>query len=131
MLQFKHRGLQRLLFLFWKSRSRIVFHTKVWSLLLPDSSRYLKEVLPQSPSSRSKQTQSLSSHYIGGRTSQSSPSYPGFPLQHRTSSKLLRVQTLLPTPLPSSFTGSLQSCSLNQSLLPYHCLPPSLTSSES
>jgi len=100
VLQFKHRGLQRLLFLFWKSRSRIVFHTKVWSLLLQDSSRYLKEVLPQSPSSRSKQTQSLSSHYIGGRTSQSSPSYPGFPLQHRTSSKLLRV---LPCSQSSAF----------------------------
>ena len=36
--------------------------------------------------------------------------------------------TLLPIPLPSPYTGSLQSRSLNQSLLPYHCLPPSLTS---
>ena len=128
MLQFKHRGLQRLLFLFWKSRSRIVFHTKVWSLLLPDSSRYLRRKSYHSLLLLEASILQLVFTLYWRKNNPKFSFISWFPSPTPDLFEVAPCSTLLPIPLPSPYTGSLQSRSLNQSLLPYHCLPLSLTS---
>ena len=116
MLQFKHRTtLQCLLFLFRKSRSRIVFR-KVWSLLL----WFLQGIFEGSQivSFISQPANyKLGFTLSGGRTHQSSPSTPGFPLQTPDLYEVAPSSTLLPNPLPSPFAEVFKVAPI-QTLLP-------------
>ena len=63
----------------------------------------------------------------GGRTHQSSPSIPGFPLQTPDLYEVAPSSTLLPI-LCLPPTLEVFRVAPIQTLLPIHCLPPSLTS---
>ena len=126
VLQFNTRTTLRVFsFLFWKSRSRIVFR-KVWSLLcgcFKTSSKEDKNSLLHISASKLK----LGLTLFGGRTNQSSPSTPGFPLQTPDLYEVAPSSTLLPI-LCLPPTLEVFRVAPIHSLLPIHCLPPSLTS---